>query len=148
MYQLANLFLHDSAESKDIVHDVFAQLMSWPEKDLQEDKIVAYLHTCVRNKCLNVMRNRKIQERIKRQYLFDLDATHVPNDVLYEELKVLSLGIERLVPPVCREVIELHFCDGLTFREIALRLKVSETTVYKYLRKALEQLRTHLNNNM
>ena len=39
-----------------------------------------------------------------------------------------------------------HFRDGVTFKEIANRLGVSETTVYKHLRRALNQLRTHLNN--
>ena len=51
------------------------------------------------------------------------------------------------MPPVCRKVIEMHFKDGLTFREISIQLGVSETTVYKYLRNALQQLRTHLKRN-
>ena len=28
MYRLATILLHDDAESKDVVHDVFAQLLS------------------------------------------------------------------------------------------------------------------------
>ena len=34
----------------------------------------------------------------------------------------------------------------VTFKEIAIRQGVSETTVYKHLRSALNQLRTHLKN--
>jgi RNA polymerase sigma-70 factor (ECF subfamily) len=45
---------------------------------------------------------------------------------------------------VCREVIVLHYRYGHTFREIAERLNVSETTVYKHLRSALDQLRLTL----
>ena len=144
MYKLAAMLLHDEAESKDIVHDVFAQLLSAPTIELQRNTTEAYLLAAVRNRCLNVIRGRKIQERVKRLYLLELDHSVPPADTLLEELKMLSKGIAQLMPPVCRKVIELHFNDGMTFREIALHLGVSETTVYKYLRNALQQLRNHL----
>ncbi len=143
MYRLATMLLHDDAESKDVVHDVFAQLLA-SSKKLHEDTAAAFLLTSVRNRCLNVIRGRKIQERVQRLYLIDLDTTIIPTDLFREETKALTEGINLLAPPVCREVVELHFRDGLTFREIALRLGVSETTVYKHLRHALQQLREHL----
>jgi RNA polymerase sigma-70 factor (ECF subfamily) len=49
---------------------------------------------------------------------------------------------------VCEQVVRLHFEQGMTFREIALQLGTSETTVYKYLRRAMKQLRQHLNNEL
>ena len=143
MYRLATMLLHDDAESKDIVHDVFAQLLA-SSTELHEDTTAALLRTSVRNRCLNVIRGRKIQERVQRLYLLDLNTTIIPADLFREETKALTEGISLLAPPVCREVVELHFRDGLTFREIAVRLGVSETTVYKHLRHALQQLREHL----
>ena len=143
MYRLATILLHDDAESKDVVHDVFAQLLA-SSAELHEDTASAFLLTSVRNRCLNVIRGRKIQERVQRLYLLDLDTTIIPTDLFREEAKALTESINILAPPVCREVVELHFRDGFTFREIALRLGVSETTVYKHLRHALQQLREHL----
>ena len=147
MYWLAILLLHDDAESKDIVHDVFAQLLVSSATELHEDTAAAFLLTSVRNRCLNVIRGRKIQERVRELYLHDIDTIVIPPDMFCEEAKALSEGVDLLAPPVCREVVELHFRDGLTFREIALRLGVSETTVYKHLRHALKQLRKHLKAN-
>lgn len=147
MHRLATLLLHDDADSKDVVHDVFAQLLASPTPSLREETAAAFLLTCVRNRCLNVIRGKKIQERVQRLYLLDLDTTVIPTDLFNEELRALSEGIPLLTPPICREIIELHFREGLTFREIALRLHVSETTIYKHLRRALTQLRTHLKNN-
>ena len=144
MYRLATLILHDDAESKDIVHDVFAKLLASSAIEVREETAEAFLFTSVRNRCLSVIRGRKIQERIQRLYLLDLDTAIIPPDLFREEAKALSKGMSLLAPPVCREVVELHFRDGLTFREIALRLGVSETTVYKHLRHALQQLREHL----
>ena len=143
MYRLATILLHDDAESKDVVHDIFVRLLDG-HGDLREETAESYLLTSVRNRCLNLIRSRGIQERIQRLYLLDLDTIITPTKRLDEELKALHKGIDLLEPPVCREVIMLHFHDGITFKEIACRLGVSETTVYKHLRRALSQLRTHL----
>ena len=143
MYRLATILLHDDAESKDVVHDIFAYLLD-DYTDLREDTAESYLLTSVRNRCLNVIRSRQIQERVEHLYLLDLDTTITPTERLEEELKALYQGISQLEPPVCRDIIIQHFRDGMTFKEIASHLGVSETTVYKHLRRALSQLRTHL----
>ena len=157
MYRLATILLHDDAESKDVVHDIFARILDG-HSDLKEETAESYLFTSVRNRCLNVIRSRQIQERVERLYLLDLDTTITPTEGLRvgdlclgiqfeEELKALYRGIDLLEPPVCRDIIMQHFRDGITFKEIACRLGVSQTTVYKHLRRALSQLRTHLKNH-
>ena len=144
MYRLAAVFLHDDAMSKDVVHDIFVRLLD-DQIGLREETAESYLLTCVRNRCLNEIRNRQIQERTKRLYLLDLDTVFTPTERLDEELKALHKGIDQLESPVCRDIIILHFRDGITFKEIACRLGVSETTVYKHLRRALSQLRLIMN---
>ena len=145
MYRLATILLHDDAESKDVVHDIIARLLD-DHRDLREDTAQSYLLTSVRNRCMNVIRSRQIQERVEHLYLLDLDTTITPTERLEEELRALHIGIDLLEPPVCRDIIMQHFRDGMTFKEIACRLGVSETTVYKHLHRALSQLRTHLKN--
>jgi RNA polymerase sigma-70 factor (ECF subfamily) len=142
MYRLAVILLHNDAESKDVVHDIFAHLLD-DHISLQEETAESYLLTSVRNRCLNVIRSRQIQERVEHLYLLDVDTTIIPMERLDEELKTLHKGIGLLEPPVCRDIITQHFRDGVTFKEIARRMGVSETTVYKHLRRALSQLRTH-----
>lgn len=144
MYRLAITLLHDEAESKDVVHDIFARLL-YEQHDIREETAGSYLLTSVRNRCLNIIRNRKIQERVARLYLLDLDTMEMQTDLLAEELNALRRGIRLLEPPVCRDIIMEHFLDGETFAAIARRHGVSETTIYKHLRHALQQLRTHLN---
>ena len=142
MYRMATILLHDDAESKDVVHDIFARLLD-DHRDLREETAESYLLTSVRNRCLNVIRSRQIQERVERLYLLDVDTTIIPTERLDEKLKTLNKGIDLLEPPVYRDIIMQHFRDGMTFKEIARRMGVSETTVYKHLRRALSQLRTH-----
>ena len=125
MYRLAFMMLHDDEEGRDIVHDVFARLLDGDIR-FDSDKAGAFLLSCVRNACLNVMRSHDTRERAMRDFPIDDED---PSDS------------EAFESEICREIILLHYRYGLTFREIAARLQVSETTIYKHLRNALNQLR-------
>ena len=141
MYRLAMTLLHDEAESKDVVADVFVRMA-----EAGRTEGAGYLLAAVRNRCLNLLRDRSIQQRIQRLYLLEQEVETKTAEQLCEEARQLEQGIGKLEPPVCRQVVRLHFEQGLTFREIAWQLCTSETTVYKYLRRAMNQLRLHLNN--
>ena len=143
MYRLSCILLHDGDESKDIVHDVFAGLLA-DDALLNEATAGAFLLSCVRNRCLNEIRKRKTHERVKQVLMLDEDLENPTPEELEAEIKALHVGIADLFPPICREIILLHFAEGLTFREIAERMGVSETTIYKHLRSALNQLRQTL----
>lgn len=142
MYRLAFMMLHDKEESRDIVHDVFARLLDGDIR-FDSDKAGAFLLSCVRNGCLNVMRSHDYRERAMRDFPID-DENASDSEAFESEIKALQDGISRLTPPVCREIILLHYRYGLTFKQIATRQQVSETTIYKHLRNALNQLRLTL----
>ena len=145
MYWLACILLHDVDESKDIVHDVFARILA-QQVELKEDTAQSYLLLSVRNQCMNVIRNRKIHQQVHHYLLLTDELEQASPEKLEREIEVLRTGINKLFPPICQEVIRLHFTDSLPFREIAKRLGVSETTIYKHLRSALDQLRQTLKN--
>ena len=142
MYRLAFMMLHDKEESRDIVHDVFVRLLDGDIR-FDCDKAGAFLLSCVRNSCLNVMRSQNYRERAMRDFPVDDESTG-DSEAFESEIKALQDGISLLTPPVCREIILLHYRYGLTFKQIATRLQVSETTIYKHLRNALNQLRLTL----
>ena len=141
MCRLGVIMLHDEEESRDIVHDVFAQLLDG-DIHFDEGKARSYLLSSMRNRCLNVMRNRSAREQAMLLYPIDEDSQ--PLGIEEEDIQALQDGIQRLTPPICREIVLLHYHDGLTFKEIAAHLQVSETTIYKHLREAMNQLRLTL----
>lgn len=140
MYKLAVMLLHDDVVAKDIVHDVFAHLLDHKDNVTLTE---SYLMTCVRNRCLNEIRAKEVQDQVKNGYLMDFRLYgYESNHELEQKIIQLQAGLYLVKPPECLEVLLLHFYEKLTFREIAERQQISETAVYKRLRNALGQLRT------
>ena len=146
--RLARTLLYDEEEARDVVSEVFATLIDRNAATEGLSHVEAYLTMSVRNRCLNLLRNRSIQQRIQRLYLLEQEVEAKSAEQLCEESRLLEQGIGQLEPPVCEQVVRFHFEQGMTFREIALQLGTSETTIYKYLRRAMKQLRQHLNNEL
>ena len=138
MLKLAVMLLHDKEEARDIVHDVFTRLLDGDIR-FDKDKAEAFLLSCVRNSCLNVIRSRNTREQAMRLYLPD-EST----EGLEERVQALQDGLKDLKPPICRDIVLMHYRDGMTFKEIAAHFGVSETTIYKHLREAMNQLRLTL----
>lgn len=67
MYRLAKSYLYDGEVSKDIVSDVFADLIDSPEVLLPQTAR-QYLMTSVRNRCINIIRQKKLREQITHLY--------------------------------------------------------------------------------
>ena len=138
MLKLAVMLLHDKEEARDIVHDVFTRLLDGDIR-FDKDKAEAFLLSCVRNSCLNVIRSRNTREQAMRLYLPE-EST----EGLEERVQALQDGLKDLKPPICRDIVLMHYRDGMTFKEIAAHFGVSETTIYKHLREAMNQLRLTL----
>lgn len=138
MLKLAVMLLHDKEEARDIVHDVFTRLLDGDIR-FDKDKTEAFLLSCVRNSCLNVIRSRNTREQAMRLYLPD-EST----EGLEERVQALQDGLKDLKPPICLDIVLMHYRDGMTFKEIAAHYGVSETTIYKHLREAMNQLRLTL----
>ena len=80
MYQLARVLLKDDAASKDVVSEVFADVLDGKtqlglDNETANDKTIAsepplpstnagsYLLVCVRHKCLNLLSRQKMKDR-------------------------------------------------------------------------------------
>jgi RNA polymerase sigma-70 factor, ECF subfamily len=135
-------FLPDHDEAKGVVHEVFVLL--WEKFDaLKADtNHRSYLYTAVRNRCLNVIRDKKKLVQLSTVHNEITDANH---DHL--EMRELEIEIEQglnSLPEKCREVFEKSRIEGLKYAEIAEKMNISIKTVEAQMSKALKILRVHL----
>ncbi len=141
LFTLANRLVHDEDTARDIVHDVFASLLS----DSPQSVTKAYLFNGVRYACLNHIRSLSVRSRLYHLYAYELEATEEEICVEEEDVAWLNSTIENNLTEQCQRVLRLRFSSGLTYREIAEKLGISEIAVYKHLRHALNVLRKKFN---
>ncbi len=143
MHRLAMLILRDEDTARDIVHDVFESLLNAGMSDVSPQ----YLLRAVRNRCLNQLRSLSTRQRITELYALDeqeVSDEEWPDD---ETIALIYSTVATGLTDSCRRVVELRFTAGMSYKEIASTLGVSEVAVYKHLRHAIDVLRSKLKEN-
>lgn len=143
MHRTVMLMLRDEDVARDIVHDVFESLLSAGLTDVSGP----YLLKSVRNRCLNHLRNLSTVERLRQLYASDGQATddeEWPDD---ETISMIHSTVANDLTDACRRVVELRFTGGMSYKQIAGRLGISEVAVYKHLRHAIDVLRSKLSQH-
>ena len=141
LLRLAMRLLGDEEESRDVVSDVFARLA---EKQRAESH--AYLFSAVRNQCLNLLRHKRLSERVHRLIPIGEDVSEEQQTGETEdEMDAMLHFIETELTPQTREVMQLRFRDQKSYREIAEQLGISEAAVYKHLAQGIRRLKARFN---
>ena len=144
MLRLACRLLADEEEGRDAVSDVFAQLA---EREAEMRCDAAYLFSAVRNRCMNVLRHKSVQERVHR--LLPLDDAMAEDSRTAEErerkLESILRFVDTELTPQTRQVVHLRFRERMTYAQIARHLGISEAAVYKHLAQAIRKLKQRFN---
>ena len=169
MYQLARVLLKDEAASKDVVSEVFADVLDGKtqlglDNETANDKTIAsepplpstnagsYLLVCVRHKCLNLLSRQKMKDRVHHLLKADtspsiapLEATIAEIDKETEKYEAILAYMDTELTPQTRKVLNLRFRQKLKYREIATELGISEVAVYKHLAQGIRKLKQKFN---
>lgn len=166
MYHLALTLLFDEAESKDVVSDVFASLISGKtaikreqsdagissverEQALPKVKVVmradstkAFLLASVRHRCLNVLQHKQVQERFARLLTEDTD-TFVSDNTVEEHLQMeeLMCYVRENLSPMEQNIFRLRYLREMTCQDVAEALNVSRQTVHTHLKQSVEKIK-------
>lgn len=147
-------YVQSEEEAENIVQDVFLYL--YERRDLLDayTNLPAYLFTSVKNKCLDYLRHRVVEQEavLAMQSEFDmalrmkydsLEMLHVsfPDEASIEEL--LDQALQKL-PERCREIFIMNKLEGKKQRQIADELQISVNTVESQMAIAYKKLREEL----
>jgi len=140
----AGRILPDDSDPQDIVQEAFVRL--WTRRaTLREDgSLQALLYTTVRNACLDEIRTRRRRQKLRSAECGPSPAPGPYEDTRGAELQRLAAAAVAKLPEKRREVFRLVRQEGLSYREAAEVLGLSEQTVANHMSLALADLRTAL----
>ena len=147
MYHLALTLLFDEAESKDVVSEVFASLLSG-STIVKADNAKAFLLASVRHRCLNVLQHKQVHERFARLLTEDTDTLVSDNTVEKQmHMEELMRYVRENLSSLELQIFRLRYLREMTCQEMAEALNVSRQTVHTHLKQIVEKIRKYFNSN-
>ena len=128
LVRLAVLLVDDVASAEDVVQDAFVALHRNASGLREPDAALGYLRTSVLNLARSVIRRRQVA----RKHLKVAEPEAGPaadQDVLLRDEHRATLAAVRALPPRQSEVLVLRYWAGLSEREIAETLGISQGSV-------------------
>ena len=145
LFSVAANKLYNLADAEEVVQDVFADLWKRRSSIHIHQSLKSYLAAAVKFQVYSLM-NKKYRQRQYEESL-QQHATAISHIEEQYDLKVLQEQLQQTtagLPERCRLVYELSREAGLSNKEIAQSLDISEKTVENQMTRALKHLRTSL----
>lgn len=145
LYRFAEGYLNDPVEAEEIVQEVFIKIWSVREQLSTIKSFDSYIFTIAKNAILNSIRKAKSKAAYATWAMLHPGKDILLDDELdFNELqKAYRCSVETLSPKR-QEVFCLSRDTGLTNREIAEKLGISEKTVENHMTAALAEIRRYL----
>ncbi|WP_185154468.1 RNA polymerase sigma-70 factor [Fulvivirga sp. M361] len=146
LLNFAKGMLKDEDAAEEHVQEVFIKLWEMRDKLKPDLKLFPYLLTSVRNRCLNQVKHKQVEQKYinytQKQYR-DQVLSYSDYDIEDEIIEKLQYSIT-LLPDKCREVFHLSRFEGFSHKQIAEKLKISTKTVENHITKAMKIIRKEL----
>lgn len=146
IYRLAYKFLKDKEQSEEIVQETFINLWLNREKLDPYGNIWLYLFVIAKRLSLNALRQSARAVHLPDEILHSVMETHngTEEEVLAHDLEQYTERIIQKLPRQQQLVFKLSRVDGLSHKEIAEQLHISQNTVKNHMVEALKTLKLSL----
>jgi RNA polymerase sigma-70 factor (family 1) len=142
------LIIREYVDQRDVLEDIvtyaFLKLYERRESIKDPDHIYGFLFVVAKHEAIGHLRTQRRQRvtRAVQEQLADReyqDPSEAERE--WEEWTARIHELIELLPPARKRIFKLHFTDGLSIREIANQLNLTETTVRNQRNRALIFLR-------
>ncbi len=140
--KFAEKFLPDSSLAKDVSQETFIKLWNSRQSFDSLNALKGFLFVTTRNGCLNLIRGRE-REVNRHLEIHRRESSIQPymTDILLSEKLALIYQFVRSLPGPMQEIFFLSYEEGLTIRQISVRLGMKLKTVKNHKYKMLLHLR-------
>ncbi len=151
LFKFVLLYLKQEEDAEEIVQEVFIKIWNSRNKIDVYASFKSFLFTIAYNETMSLLRKR-VTEAKSREYLKSIQQIETSEQVIdelqYKELdNRVQASLQQLTPRQ-KEIFILSREEGLTHKEIAERLNISESTVNNHLVSTLKFLKSHINGDL
>lgn len=150
VYAAARRVLVDRSAAQDVVQDVFVTLWQRPDRyDEARGPLRSYLTVLAQRRALDVLRSELRRTARERRHELGPPEQVTPAQAA-DAIAVADVVREAVItlPPEQRQVVELAYFRGLTYRQVAVAIGIPEGTAKSRLRLALGRLESILDREL
>lgn len=136
-------FVNDAEAARDLVHDLFLNLLKSRLKLDPARPVKAYLLTMARNQAFNYLKHQQVIASNERGIAEEYGLGQEDTGDIEKRYERIRKKLDEL-PDKQREVVMKCCVEGKLYRETALELGISENTVKTHLMRAMRFLRGEL----
>ena len=138
--------LDEPEEAEEIVQDIFFRL--WQHRASLElrHSFATYLAVAVKYRVINKLDQLyRLHQRAEHAALYTDQFSPSPEEhILEQEMQQQIESSIKQLPEKCRIIFGMSRQQGLTYKQIAAELEISEKTVEAHMSKALKDIRSSL----
>jgi RNA polymerase sigma-70 factor (ECF subfamily) len=139
LYGLLNRKLGNAGDAADLAHDVFLRLWTTPRRFDSRDGARAYLSTVAKGRCIDLWRRREIERAWLEVLMLQPEAVAPSAEdqaAMLETLYRIDAMLHQLSARTA-DAFVMAMVYGMTDKEIAAQLRVSDRMVRKYTANAM-----------
>lgn len=146
LYNFCNRIMRNTQEAEGLVQEIFIAIWENREKLDENKSFNGFIFKIARNKIINRIK-QKLTHNVYRKYMSEKDKEPIDlrTEIESREMMVLIQKSIDALPEQTKEIFLFSRNDGMTYKEIARKLNISENVVDHEIRKALQKIREYLN---
>lgn len=156
LFNIALKYLHNSADAEDAVHSVFSQIVEGKTKifEIPPNKQTAYLNVLIRNISAKIFNNSLKEVAVEPEKLEEFsEKNSINDDIDMNDIVISKISQRELIdfihtlPQGMREAMILKYLIGLSDKETAVRLDITENALRQRLFAARKAIRKFIDKS-
>lgn len=139
-------YVNDLEVAHELTNEAFIKLWKKRNHFATVQNIQAFLFITTKNACLNHLKHLKRKKAAHEEILYvaDKESENIWDEEVQSELVQIIFRESNSLSRTCKQIIKLHYGDGLTYKEIAEHLEISVENVRVQHANAVNALRVLL----